>query len=95
MLETKLVGVLGLSKGRYGVAFDTEDLALINTIARQAASCFLSAQAAASIVRSKELETFHLFHLRHSRPYISCHASSSPEHGKERQPRIEDAVASV
>jgi hypothetical protein len=61
MLETKLVGVLGLSKSRYGVAFDTEDLALINTIARQAASSLLSAQLAASIVRSKELETFHLF----------------------------------
>jgi hypothetical protein len=61
MLETKVVGVLGLSKSRYGVAFDAEDLALINTIARQAASSLLSAQLAASIVRSKELETFHLF----------------------------------
>ena len=61
MLETKLVGVLGLSKSRYGVGFDAEDLALINTIARQAASSFLSAQSAASTVRSKELETFHLF----------------------------------
>jgi hypothetical protein len=61
MLETKLVGVLGLSNSRYGFAFDTEDLALINTIARQAASSFLSAQAAARIVRAKELETFHLF----------------------------------
>jgi putative PEP-CTERM system histidine kinase len=61
MLETKLVGVLGLSNSRYGVAFDTEDLAMIVTIARQAASSFLSAQLAASIVRSKELETFHLF----------------------------------
>ena len=61
MLETKLVGVLGLSKSRYGVAFDTEDLALINTIARQAASSLLSAQFAERIVLSKELETFHLF----------------------------------
>jgi hypothetical protein len=61
MLETKLVGVLGLSKSRYGVEFDTEDIALINTIARQAASSLLSAQLATSIVQSKELETFHLF----------------------------------
>jgi hypothetical protein len=61
MLETKLIGVLGLSKSRYEVAFDTEDLALINTIARQAASSFLSARLAESIVQSKELETFHLF----------------------------------
>jgi putative PEP-CTERM system histidine kinase len=61
MLETKLVGVLGLSKSRYGVAFDTEDLALINTIARQAASSLLSAQLAAHIALTKELETFHLF----------------------------------
>jgi putative PEP-CTERM system histidine kinase len=61
MLESKLIGVLGLSKSRYEVAFDTEDLALINTIARQAASSFLSARLAESIVQSKELETFHLF----------------------------------
>jgi putative PEP-CTERM system histidine kinase len=61
MLETKLVGVLGLSKSRYGVPFDTEDLALIYTIARQAASSVLSAQMAERIVQSKELETFHLF----------------------------------
>jgi hypothetical protein len=61
MLETKLVGVLGLSKSRYGVAFDTEDLALIYTIGRQAASSLLSAQLAERIVQSKELETFHLF----------------------------------
>jgi putative PEP-CTERM system histidine kinase len=61
MLETKLVGVLGLSKSRYGVEFDTEDIALINTIARQAASSLLSAQLAERIVQSKELETFHLF----------------------------------
>ena len=61
MLETKLVGVLGLSKSRYGVPFDTEDLALIYTIARQAASSVLSAQLAERIVQSKELETFHLF----------------------------------
>jgi putative PEP-CTERM system histidine kinase len=61
MLETKLVGVLGLSKSRYGVAFDTEDLALIYTIASQAASSLLSAQLAKRIAQSKELETFHLF----------------------------------
>jgi putative PEP-CTERM system histidine kinase len=61
MLETKQVGALGLSKSRYGVPFDTEDLALINTIARQAASTLLSAQLAERIVLSKELETFHLF----------------------------------
>jgi hypothetical protein len=61
MLETKLVGVLGLSHGRYEVAFDAEDLALINTIARQAASSLLSAQLAERIVQSKEVETFHLF----------------------------------
>jgi len=61
MLETKLVGVLGLSNSRYGVPFDTEDLALIYTIARQAASSVLSAQLAERIVQSKELETFHLF----------------------------------
>jgi putative PEP-CTERM system histidine kinase len=61
MIETKLVGVLGLSKSRYGVAFDIEDLALINTIARQAASSLLSAQLAERIVQSKEVETFHLF----------------------------------
>lgn len=60
-LETKRVGVLGLAKSRYGVAFDTEDLALIYTIARQAASSLLSAQLAERIAKSKELETFHLF----------------------------------
>ncbi len=61
MLETRLVGVLGLSNSRHGVPFDTEDLALISTIARQAASGLLSAQLAKDIVRSKEIETFHLF----------------------------------
>jgi putative PEP-CTERM system histidine kinase len=61
MLEKKIVGVLGLSKSRYGVAFDTEDLALIYTIASQAASSLLSAQLAKRIAQSKELETFHLF----------------------------------
>jgi putative PEP-CTERM system histidine kinase len=60
MIETKLVGVMGLSKSRYGVPFDTEDLALIHTIARQAASSLLSAQWAERIAQSKELETFHL-----------------------------------
>jgi hypothetical protein len=61
MLEAKLVGVFALSKSRYGVPFDTEDLALINTIAKQAASSLMRAQLAEYIVRSKELETFHLF----------------------------------
>jgi len=61
MIETKMVGVLGLSESRYGVPFDTEDLTLIYTIARQAASSLLSAQLTERIVRSKELETFHLF----------------------------------
>jgi len=56
-----MVGVLGLSESRYGVPFDTEDLTLIYTIARQAASSLLSAQLAERIVLSKELETFHLF----------------------------------
>jgi GAF domain-containing protein len=62
MLEKKIVGVLGLSKSRYGVAFDTEDLALIYTIASQAASSLLSAQLAKRIAQSKELEIFHLRH---------------------------------
>jgi hypothetical protein len=61
MLEAKLVGVFALSKSRYGVPFDTEDLALIYTIAKQAASSLMRAQMAERIVRSKELETFHLF----------------------------------
>jgi transcriptional regulator with GAF, ATPase, and Fis domain len=54
MLEKKIVGVLGLSKSRYGVAFDTEDLALIYTIASQAASSLLSAQLAKRIAQSKD-----------------------------------------
>ncbi len=61
MLDRQLIGIIGLAGSRYGVPFDAEDLALINTIARQAASSFRSAQLSDSIVRSKELETFHLF----------------------------------
>lgn len=60
-LESHRIGIVGLSESRYGTSFDSEDLALINNIARQAANSFRSAQLAESIVRSKELETFHLF----------------------------------
>ncbi len=60
-LESQPIGIIGLPASRYGASFDSEDLALIHTIARQAASSFRSAQLAESIVRSKELETFHLF----------------------------------
>lgn len=61
MLDRELVGVLGLSKSRYGAPFDIEDLALINTISGQAASSLLNAKLAVRIVQSKELETFHIF----------------------------------
>ncbi len=60
-LESQPIGIIGLAASRYGTSFDSEDLTLINTIARQAASSFRSAQLAESIVRSKELETFHMF----------------------------------
>jgi len=60
-LESQRIGIIGLAASRYGASFDSEDLALINTIAMQAANSFRSAQLAESIVRSKELETFHLF----------------------------------
>ena len=61
VLESQQIGILGLSGSRYGVSFDPEDLALINTIARQAAHSFRRVQLSESVVRSKELETFHLF----------------------------------
>jgi hypothetical protein len=61
LLGKRLVGILGLSRSRYGASFDPEDLALIRTIAKQAAGCFMSAQLSERILRSKELETFHLF----------------------------------
>lgn len=60
-LESRQIGLIGLAGSRYGVSFDSEDLGLINTIARQAAHSFRSVQLSESIVRSKELETFHLF----------------------------------
>lgn len=60
-LESQQIGIIGLAPSRYGVSFDSEDIALIKTISRQAAHSFRSVQLAESIVQSKELETFHLF----------------------------------
>ncbi len=60
-LESRQIGIIGLPGSRYGVSFDSEDIALINTIARQAAHSFRIVQLSESIVQSKELETFHLF----------------------------------
>ncbi|MCL5966417.1 MAG: PEP-CTERM system histidine kinase PrsK [Deltaproteobacteria bacterium] len=55
----RLVGVFGLSNTRSGHPFDGEDYDLMQTVARQAATCFLNARLSHNLIRAKELETFH------------------------------------
>lgn len=57
----RLVGILGLGDSKSGHPLDGEDLDLINTVAKQAASSILGAELSGRLVKAKELEAFHSF----------------------------------
>lgn len=57
----RLVGILGLGRSRSGHALDREDLDLINTVAKQAASSIHGAELSQKLARAKEMEAFHSF----------------------------------
>ncbi len=61
MVQSRVIGILGLSPSQSGFTLGDEDYDLMRTMAKQAAGNLFNAQLSHQLVSSKEMEAFHAF----------------------------------